>query len=109
MTTFASVPVTVTPEAAARIAALGFQTHIERMIEHVRQVDSEVERIEVILYDRYELGDEPGLAIDVYSKRPFDPADRTDAELTRWVVTHFPPEVLENLILDYHPGAPHAG
>jgi hypothetical protein len=109
MTTCTTIPVAVTPEAAARIAALGFQAHVERMIEHTQQTLSQLERIEVTLYDRYELGDEPGLSIDVYSKRPFDPVDRIDAELTRWVVTEFPPQVLEHLIVDYHPGAAHAG
>jgi hypothetical protein len=66
-----TIPVIVTPDAAARIAALGLQTHVERVIEHGRAVVPALERIEVILYDRYELGDEPGVAIDLYSKQTF--------------------------------------
>jgi hypothetical protein len=105
MTTSATVPGTVTPEAAARIAALRFQAYIERMIAYARQNLPELERIEVVLYDRYDLGDEPGLAVDVYGTRPFDPADPT-WDVSRWMVTEFPPEVLRHVIMDHHPGAP---
>ena len=30
----ATVPVTITPEAAARVAELGLQAELERMVEH---------------------------------------------------------------------------
>jgi hypothetical protein len=109
MTNSATVPVSVTPEAAARIDAMGLQTHVERMIDHACKVLPELQRIEVVLYDRYEQGNEPGVAIDVHSKQPFDPATRIDEQLTRWVVKEFPPQVLEHLLLDYHPGEAHAG
>lgn len=33
----ASVPITITPEAAARVAKLGMQAELERMLEHTRQ------------------------------------------------------------------------
>lgn len=109
MTTSATVPVTVTSEAAARIAELGFQAHVARMIDYARQMLSELERIEVVLYDRYELGDEPGLAIDVYSRRPYDWLYDEERNLIRWMVREFPPEALQRIIVDYHPGAGHAG
>jgi hypothetical protein len=103
------VPVTITPEAAARIARLHLQPAVDRMIAYARQHLPEVARIEVILYDRYDLGDEPGLAVEVYSTRPFDPADRSDNDMVRWLVTEFPPEVLEHVIVCYRPGTAHAG
>jgi hypothetical protein len=109
MATSATVPVSVTPEATARIAHLGLQPAVDRMIEHARQAYQGMARIEVTLHDRYELGDEPGLAVEVYGTRPFDPADRTDWNVVRWAVTEFPPEVLQHIIIDYHPGAPYAG
>jgi hypothetical protein len=105
----ATVRVTVTPEADARIAQLGLKAEADRMIDYARTHLPEVERIEVILYDRYELGDEPGLAIEAHSRRPFDPAEHISWEVGRWQVTNFPPEVLEHLHLSYYPGAPHAG
>jgi hypothetical protein len=106
MTISTTVPITVTAEAAARIAALGLETDVDRMIEHVRKDLPEVERIEVILYDRYELGDEPGVSIDIYSHQRFDAAAATDDRLTRWMVKEFPPRVLEHVLLDFHSAGP---
>jgi hypothetical protein len=105
----ATVPFSVTPEAAARIAALDLQVDVDRMVEHACSQLPELDRIEVVLYDRYELGAEPGLAIDCYSRRALDPTDTTDQELDRWSVAEFPPEVLQHVILCYRPDGPHAG
>jgi hypothetical protein len=109
MTLSATVPVTVTPEAAARIAKLGFQAQVNRIIDYARQNLPDLDRIEVELHDRYELGDEPVLVIDAYGRRPFDPADQTENEMDRWIVREFPPQVLEHLITNYRPGDTHAG
>src|SRR5438876_674217 len=109
MSTSISVPVSVTPEAAARIAKLGIPSDVDRMIDYARRNLPDLDRIEVELYDRYELGDEPGLSIDAYGRRPFEPVDPPDRDLDRWMVTEFPPEVLEHIIMSYHPGAPYAG
>src|SRR5262245_16695803 len=97
MTAPATIPVTVTPEAAARIAELGFQPHVDRMIEHAREHIPEARRIEVWLNERYDEDSPPGVAVDVWCARDFDPDDRTDWDLGYWVVNTFPPEVLEHL------------
>src|SRR6267143_7083393 len=102
MATSTTVPVTVTPEAATRIAELGFGAQVERMIDYARRNLPDLTRIEVILYDRYDLGDEPGLAVEVYSSRPFDASDRTDSDLGRWYVTEFPADVQWHIIMCYH-------
>jgi hypothetical protein len=99
-----TIPVRILPEAAARIAALGFQAPVDQMIEHARNLPGVV-RVEVVLNDRYDMSGEPGVAVDAYSDRPFDPADRTASDLARWAVTTFPPEVLEHLHLSWIPGA----
>ncbi len=104
-----TTPATVTPEAAARITELGFQAEVDRMIGHARQNLPDLVRIEVVLAERYDMGGAPGVAVEAYSNRPFDPADRTSSELARWAVTHFPPEVLEHLHLSYLRCAGHAG
>jgi hypothetical protein len=109
MTMSATIPVTVTPEAAARIATLGFQTQVDRIIDYARQHLPDLDRIEVELHDRYDLGDEPVLAIEAYGRRPFDPADKAEDEMVGWIVTEFPPEVLEHLVTHYRPGDSHAG
>jgi hypothetical protein len=109
MTTSATVPVTVTPEAAARIATLGFQAQVNRILDYARQHLHDLDRIEVELHDRYDLGDEPVLAIEAYGRRPFDPADKSENEMDHWIVREFPPEVLEHLVTHCRRGEPHAG
>jgi hypothetical protein len=104
-----TLPVTVEPEAAARLAELGFQAQVDRMIDYARQNLPHLVRIEVVLNDRYDMGGEPGVAIEVYSQCPFDEALQVVRELDRWQITEFPPEVLEHLHMDYHPGADRAG
>jgi hypothetical protein len=109
MTTLATVPVTVTSEAAARISALGLRRYVDRMIEYARQNLPGLSCIKVVLYDRHKLGDEPGLAIDVYSRQPFAWTVRIRRKLIRWMASTFPPDVLQHVILDYHPGDGQAG
>jgi hypothetical protein len=109
MTTSTTIPVTVNADAAARIAKLGFQAQVDRMIDHARQHLPEVERIEVVLYDRYELGDEPGVSIDIYSRRPSDPADTIVSDMIGWRVREFPSAVLAQILMDYFSGEPHVG
>src|SRR5438067_8098528 len=108
MTTSATIPVTVNPDAAARIAELGFRAEMDRLIDHARQHLPEVERIEVVLNERYDTGGEPGVTVAAYSRRPFHQAEPIAWELGRWAVRNFPPEVLEHLHLSYHPGTDHA-
>ena len=61
--------------APARIGELGFQREVDQMIDYARRNLPDLDRIEVELHDRYELGDEPALVIEAYGRRPFDPAD----------------------------------
>ena len=110
MTVSATLPVTVTPQATARIATLGLQTELRRMIDYARQNLPEITRIEVVVYDRDEFDDEPGLAVEAYSPfETFDPTARTRRKIGDWLVSAFPPEVLEHLLIDYLPEAPDAG
>lgn len=106
--TTATIPVTVTPEAAERIARLGLQAAVDRMIDHARQHLPEVERIEVILYER-DYSPESGLSVDVYSRRPFSPEEHISSEVCGWLAREFTGEVLEHVIMDYYPGDAHAG
>ena len=110
MTTSTAVPVTVTPEAAARIAQLGFGAQVERMIDYARRNLPELTRIEVVQNERYDLGGPPGVAIEAYSRYDsFDLTGHTRGQLAKWSVSEFAPEVLEHLLIDYLPEAPNAG
>ncbi len=110
MISSATVPVRVTPEAAARVAGLGLEAEMRRMIDYARQHVPDPTRIEVVLYERDEVGEQPGVAIEVYTPYDsFDPVARTRGELTQWLVSEFPPQVLEHLMIDHLPEAPNAG
>jgi hypothetical protein len=103
------IPITIAAQAKGQIASLGFQTHVEQIIERACQVLPELERIQVNTYDRYDLGDSPGLCIDLYSRQPYDRRNQAERDLVKWLVREFPPEVLHSLIVDYHPGQADAG
>jgi hypothetical protein len=109
MASVSQVPVTISPEAGARIAEVNLRKVVDRMLDYAVQHLPCLDRIEVTLYDRYEIGDEPGLAIDAFSQRAFDPADSTGQELDKWMVAEFPPEILQHIILSYRLGFSRAG
>jgi hypothetical protein len=110
MITSATVPVRVTPDAAARVADLGLEDPMRRMIDYARQLLPEATRIEVVLYERDEAGEPPGVAIEVYTPfHSFDPTARTRGKIGDWLVSEFPPQVLEHLLIDHLPEGPNAG
>lgn len=107
MSASVDVPLTITPEATARIAELGLQREFEQMIEHVRQVVPELKAIEVVRELPYDTDSEP-VSITAYSDEAFAPGRRMSRDLIRWEVNTFPPQVLEHLIILLSPGSPHA-
>jgi hypothetical protein len=109
MSASTEVPLTVTPEAAARTAELGMQRELEQMIEHVRQVVPGLAAIEVTIAECYDSRDEPGVGIVAYSDEAFEPEGAaTRHKLDEWVVDTFPPQVLEHLCIHFSPGRPYA-
>ena len=49
-------------------------------------------RIEVVLYERDEVGEPPGVAIELYTPfDSFDPSARTRGKIGEWLVSEFPP------------------
>jgi hypothetical protein len=104
-----SVPVTVTPEAAARVAELGMQAALEQMIEHTRQVVAGLQRIEVVLDPPYDTGDEPYLTIWAVTSEPYRDEDTTEWDWGSWKVQTFPPDVYRHIALLIQYGDSHAG
>ena len=103
------VPVTIRPDAAARIAELGMQTEMQQMIDRALQIVPELAAIEVEVAERYDTGGEPGVSIVAYSDRPFVPEEFFSWDVSRWAVQTFPSQVLEHLCLQLIPGRPNAG
>ena len=109
MSASATIPTTVTPEAAARIAELGIQGEVDRMLEHTRQTIPNLRRIDVTLDDPHGTGDQPYLTIWATRGDTYHPDDSSRQEWGRWKVTTFPPQVCEQitLVTSYEDG--HAG
>jgi hypothetical protein len=90
-----SVPVTVEPEAAARVAELGLQRELEQMLEHARQTIPNLLALEVQLALPYDTGDETYLAIQVMIRGDHPDGFRVSKQWGQWMIHTFPPEVCE--------------
>lgn len=102
------VPVTVTPEAEARLAELGMRQEMEQMIAHVREVVPGLAAIEVTVAEGYGTRDEPGVTIMAYSDQVFGWDPPFGWSFSRQEVEKFPPDVLEHLCVLFSPGKPDA-
>ena len=109
MSASATIPVTITPEAAARVAELGMQQAVEQMIEHTRQTVPALRRIELILEPPYDTGDDPYLTIQAHTDRPFRREDTTEQEWGMWKITTFAPQIYQHIAMQVHYGDYRAG
>src|SRR5947209_13494406 len=105
----ATVPVCITPEAAALVGELGMQAELDRVVEHTRQAVAGLQHVAVTLAPAYETRPSPGINIEAYTDRPFEEEDRTQGQWDRWLVTTFPPEVCEHFALMLREAPGHAG
>jgi hypothetical protein len=99
-----TLPITITPEAAARIAELGMQAELDQMVEQARRVVPQLTRIWVELAERYDTGGEPGVTICAGTRLGGEEVGPLDWDLTRWYVNAFPPQVREHLLISLYPG-----
>ena len=104
-----TVPVTIEPEAAARVAELGMQAELERMLEHTRQTVPGLRAIEVQLALPYDTGDETSIVIQVTMDDPHLEYDRTEDEWGDWKIDTFPPGVCRYFVMLTVYGSPHEG
>jgi hypothetical protein len=93
------IPVTVTPEAAARIAELGMQAEFEQMLANTLRTVPDLVRIKVEREEPYDTGGEPAIGIWTYTDRPYAPEDRSWRDWDEWAIRTFPPRVLEHFSL----------
>jgi hypothetical protein len=93
MTLATNVPLTVQPDAAQRVAELGLQAELDRMLEHVRQTVPCVQRIDIWLQPPYDTGPDPAVIIEVYQSEP-GRWQYSDWEKWRdWLLETFSPDV----------------
>jgi hypothetical protein len=99
-----TLPITITPEAAARIAELGMQAELDQMVEQARRVVPQLTRIWVELAERYDTGGEPGVTICAGTRLGAEAAGQIVWDVRRWEARTFPPQVLEHLLISLIPG-----
>jgi len=98
MATTATIPITISPEAAAFIAGLGLQDEFDAMLDHTRRAVADLRAIEVTLDETPETGP-PGVIIDAHRGEPWVGDDPTNRNWGRWLVETFPPEVCQHFVL----------
>ncbi len=100
MATDTTTPIPIAPEASERVAKLGLQSALERMLDHARQTVPRLQALEVLLAHDPEGADEPRVIIQATVPKPARPAeDSTEWDFGRWKVSVFPPEVFTHFLL----------
>jgi hypothetical protein len=98
MATATTIPVTVTPEAAAFIAEVGQRREFETLLDHTKQVIPDLRAIEVTLDDTPETGP-PGVILWAHRSEPWMGDDPTERNWGAWFVETFPSEVCQNFVI----------
>ncbi len=88
----ATIPVTIAPEAAERVAELGMGRELERMLDYLRGEVRGVLSIDVQLALPYDTGDDAGISFDVLLDCPWSDLGPRRA-IRDWMVHTFPPHV----------------
>jgi hypothetical protein len=99
MATTSAVRITVTDEAAARIAELGMQRGLEQMLDKAREVVPYLRSIRVTLEYHPEGEMDPQVVIWCHREDTDWERDTSMPEFSQWKVTTFPPEVLLNFVM----------
>ena len=93
MASTTTIPVEVTPEAAARIEELGMQPEFEKMIEHTKQTVPDLDSILVIRFDDLDDPEETRVSIQARQRGPASLDVDTWDKWGAWFVATFPPDV----------------
>jgi hypothetical protein len=88
-----TIPVTITPEAAARVAELGMQREFEMMLDYVRQISPGLRSVEADLRLPYDTGDDLGVLIKGRLAEPYCRESGLRSQLRAWRSATFSPDV----------------
>jgi hypothetical protein len=108
MSASTTIPVTITPEAAARAAELGMQAELERILEHTRQVGPGLQAIRVVIRPMYDTHEDTGIRIEAVVDETFRPEGTVWREWEDWFYATFPPQVWEHFEVRPAVGSSHA-
>jgi hypothetical protein len=105
-----SPPVTISPEAAARVAELGFQRVVDNAIAQALGILPGLQSLHLVLVPSYEMDDIPWLVLECYGDRSGQEAQDALVAWYTWRVENLPFEVGRHFMLSWiHHEAAHAG
>ena len=99
MSTALSTPVITSQEAATRVAKLGMESELARMLEHVRHEVPGLQSIKVTLEYDPEGEDEPRVVIWCPISHRGLNYDPIEDELGVWKVSNFPSQVCQHFVM----------
>jgi hypothetical protein len=101
MASTTDIPVLIEPDAAERIAELGLQKELDKMLDHAKQTVPGLHRLRVEVDYRANMGEEDALTIWAYREYPGgEPEnDRADRQFGLWAIDTFPPDVKRWVVL----------
>lgn len=97
-------PVTIAPEAAARVAELRMQREFEQMVQFTLETTPCLQSIEVSLAPAYDTGDDPQVSIEAITNASPSLTFPAEDRLGNWRMATFPPEVWSRFSLSIVPG-----
>jgi hypothetical protein len=101
MATPTAVPVTVTPEAAARIEELGFQQVTDDLLTQARGLLPGLRCLHLSLVPSYDMDDIPWLVLDCSSDRPRREVRDALVAWYTWRAENLPMEVGRHFMLNW--------
>jgi hypothetical protein len=93
MATITSVPVTIPPEVASRVAELGMQHEFKMMLEHLKQTVPGLRSIRVELDERANMWEKASIILWTHRTDPGPGDDPTHRDWIDWYVRTFSPDV----------------
>jgi hypothetical protein len=105
-----SLPVHITPEAAVRVAELGFQPVVDDLLKQALTLLPGLQSLQLTLVPSYEMDDIPWLVLECYSDRPEQEARDALVAWYTWRAESLPFEVGRHFMLSWiQSEAAHAG
>jgi hypothetical protein len=88
----ATIPITISPDAAAYVAEIGMQQPCRQMLEHIQETVPGLRAISVVLQESNDMGPDPCVIFDVTMADPKLEKDETEGRFERWQIENFPTE-----------------
>jgi hypothetical protein len=93
-----TIPISISAEAGKRVAELGMQHELERILEYTCQAPG-VHRIDVTLIPPCDPGDDPRVVLEVSQDLPEEANNPLWRQWCDWMVDTFPSDVLRHFNL----------